>query len=68
MSEPRLSREALETVYERLAEALDKAGERNETVLLAKLVLLLAEEIGDAGPVLRALAAAQANLGGGEEP
>lgn len=37
----------LETVYERLAEAIDAAGPEKETLLLAKLALLLAEALGD---------------------
>lgn len=37
----------LETVYERLAEAIDATGPEKETLLLAKLALLLAEALGD---------------------
>jgi hypothetical protein len=53
--------DALEQVYEALATELDAAGDRRE-LLLAKLALLMAEEIGDAGRVIALLKAAAANL------
>jgi sulfur relay (sulfurtransferase) complex TusBCD TusD component (DsrE family) len=50
--------ENLERSYAALAEALDKAGEKNETLFLAKLALLLANEMADPGGFERALQAA----------
>ena len=38
----------LEAIYERLAEAIDKAGPGKSEVFLTKLVLALANEVGDA--------------------
>ena len=37
----------LEALWERLAEAIDEAGPERERLMLAKLALLLAEELGD---------------------
>lgn len=37
----------LEVVYEHLAAAIDSAGEEKSEVFLAKVVLLLAERLGD---------------------
>lgn len=39
----------LENLYDELAQAIDTAGPDHETVFLAKLVLRLAQELGDAG-------------------
>lgn len=51
----------LETVYEALAQQLDRVGEENGNILLAKLALLLAHQINDVSLVLEAIdAAAQA--------
>lgn len=52
---------ALETVYDELAEAVDRAGDRRE-LLLAKLALLLAHEVGDHARVSALIAAAEADL------
>lgn len=52
----------LETVYERLAEAIDQAGPEHSELLLARLVLLLAEAQQDSGPVLAAIDSALAGL------
>jgi hypothetical protein len=41
----------LEATYDRLAEAVDAAGPGKRELLLAKLALLLAEELGDADRV-----------------
>jgi hypothetical protein len=38
----------LETVYDSLAEAIDKAGEQNAMLFLVKLALLNARQIGNA--------------------
>ena len=45
----------LETVYEKLATAIDAAGAEKAPVYLAKLVLLLSDQIGDPQKVLRAI-------------
>ena len=47
-----MSVSTLETVYERLAQAIDEAGREKETILLAKLALLLAERLDDPDIVL----------------
>ncbi|MAS03837.1 MAG: DUF2783 domain-containing protein [Ahrensia sp.] len=47
-----MSISTLETVYERLAQAIDEAGRDRETMLLAKLTLLLAERLDDPDSVL----------------
>ncbi len=52
----------LEAVYEALAETLDGVPPDRRELFLTKLALLLANELDDAAPVLKALAAAQANL------
>lgn len=53
--------EDLEQVYEALAVELDAAGAKRD-LLLAKLALLMAEEIGDAERVIALVKAAAANL------
>ena len=42
----------LETVYERLATAIDQSGEDKSALMLAKLSLLMARDIGNADRVL----------------
>ncbi len=42
-----LSLPGLEATYDRLAEAMDAAGEGRSELMLTKLVLLLAQELGD---------------------
>jgi len=42
----------LETVYERLATAIDQSGEEKSALMLAKLSLLMARDIGNADRVL----------------
>lgn len=37
----------LETVYEQLAEAIDRAGEANEALFLTKLVMVMAQRAGE---------------------
>ena len=49
----------LEKVYETVATSIDAAGSDGAEVFLAKLVLLLAREIGDADRVLTLVAEAQ---------
>ena len=45
----------LEAVYEKLATAIDAAGADKAPVYLAKLVLLLSDQIGDPQMVLHAI-------------
>lgn len=52
--------EAMERVYDRLADAIDRAGPDNEAVFLTKLVLLMAHQ---AGPTLDVEACMDAALG-----
>ncbi len=54
----------LEAVYEAVAKAIDAAGPNGSEVFLAKLVLLLAREIGDAERVLALVARAQVGASG----
>ncbi|PLW82407.1 hypothetical protein CWI75_11635 [Kineobactrum sediminis] len=51
----------LEQVYDLLAEAIDQVGPERETLLLAKLSLLLAHHIPDISLVSEAIATALAN-------
>ncbi|WP_417476156.1 hypothetical protein [Leisingera sp.] len=53
----------LEAVYEALARALDAAGQEQHTVLLAKLVLMLAHDLDDPDLVSRRIGEAGQNLG-----
>jgi len=43
-----LNFDQLETLYDELATAIDTAGAEQESVFLAKLVLMLAQEFGNA--------------------
>lgn len=52
----------LEATYDRLAEAIDAAGEDHSEKMLVKLVLLLAQDLGDADCVAALIATAQADL------
>lgn len=54
--------EDFENVYERLASAIDRAGPDNEALFLAKLVLLLAQCLGDAAVVATSIEAALRDL------
>lgn len=51
----------LEAVYDQLAEAVDRAGDRRE-LLLAKLALLLAHALGDPARITALIATAEADL------
>ena len=53
-----LSIEANERLYDALAQAIDAVGPDQESLLLTKLVLLLANHIGDEPAVNQALALA----------
>jgi hypothetical protein len=52
----------LEALWERLAEAIDGVGPEFTPLFLAKLALLLGNEIGDASTVARLIDAAQRDL------
>ncbi len=54
--------EQLEHVYEHLATAIDRAGPEHEALFLAKLVLALAHELGDATTVKRCMDMAAQDL------
>lgn len=53
----------LETVYERIADALDALPEEQERLFLAKLCLALAHRLPDAHAVAQAIDEAKADLG-----
>lgn len=52
----------LEKVYDTLAEGIDRATPAKSEIFLAKLALLLANEIGDAGVVKKAVDVALQDL------
>lgn len=52
----------LETVYDQLATAIDAVGSEKSELLLVKLALLAANQLGDAGQFAEMLAAAQRDL------
>lgn len=52
----------LERVYDLIAAAIDRVGPERESLLLAKLALLLADEVGDYDAVAAAVAAAERDL------
>ena len=54
--------EQLEIIYERLADAIDRAGRENEALFLTKLVLLLAQRQEDAAVVTASIEAAMRDL------
>ena len=58
-----LSVEANERLYDALAEAIDRVGAGHEAPHLIKLVLLLANRLGDAGAVEEAVAEAFEPIG-----
>jgi hypothetical protein len=51
-----------EQAYEALAEAIDRAGPRNESLFLAKLALTLANQSGSVGPFRDAIEIALRDL------
>ena len=57
-----LAVEDLEAVWERLAEALDRAGPEREALFLSKLAVLLADTLGDRARVERLIEAALEDL------
>jgi len=58
----------IEDVYTALAEGIDRHGPEASEMFLAKVVLLLAEETGDADRVLRVIDDAQRNMTGMRAP
>ena len=63
MDKDKLDFVELEQVYERLADALDEVGQDKADIFLAKIVMLLARDVGDLGKVTEAIASAKADLG-----
>ncbi len=57
-----LAVEDLEAVWERLAEAVDRAGPERQALFLAKLAVLLADALGDRARVERLMEAALEDL------
>ena len=57
-----LAVDGLEAVWERLAEAVDRAGPDRDRLMLAKLALLFAEALGDAGRAAALIEQAVADL------
>jgi len=57
-----LTESDVETLYETLAKAIDRAGPDKEAIFLAKLALLLAREIGDLDDVTRLVAVSLRDL------
>jgi hypothetical protein len=57
-----LAVEDLEAVWERLAEAVDRAGPEREALFLSKLAVLLADALGDRARVERLIEAALEDL------
>jgi hypothetical protein len=62
MSEPTLSIDGLETVYDALATAIDQAGPDKAQLFLVKLALLNANALGDALLVQQQIATALLDL------
>lgn len=52
----------LEATYDRLAEAIDAAGPEKSELMLVKLALLLAQDLGDANRVADLIHAASTDL------
>ena len=59
---PELSIGGLETVYDQLASAIDAVGQDKSELLLVKLALLAAQQIGDEQVVADLIARAQKDL------
>ena len=62
-----MSDKTLEDVYAALAEGIDAAGRDKEAMFLAKVALLLAQELAHPGRALELIAAAQTNMDGMRE-
>lgn len=68
MSPPPLAFEAMERLYENLADAVDRAGPDNEALFLTKLVLVMAHRAGTSLDMDEAIATALARLGEAAKP
>ena len=62
MTAPALTLPDLETVYDRLAHAIDQAGPDQAELFLVKLALLNAQALGDAATVQRHIQSALQDL------
>lgn len=62
MSTPTLKLPGLEAVYDALAQAIDQAGPERTELLLVKLALLAANQLGDARQFGEMIAAARQDL------
>lgn len=62
MSSPAFSAEARDRIYAECARAISEAGAAREPLFLARLALLLFEEVGDEARCRRALRAALEDL------
>lgn len=58
----RLADGVIETLFDQLSQAVDRAGPEGETLFLAKLALLMAEEIGDPARIAALIAAAETGI------
>ena len=56
----------LEALFEELAETLDRLDPARHSLYLAKLTLLLAERVGDADAIRKAMETARLQLDGGD--
>ena len=59
-----MTAKTMEDVYSALAEGIDAVGRENESMFLAKVALLLAQEFAHPQRALELIAAAQKNLEG----
>jgi len=59
MSNTRLTEAERDEAYTLICAAISEAGEQRESLFLARLCLLLAEEVGDAARIGAAIAAAK---------
>jgi len=57
-----LSVDDLERVYDSLAEAIDNVGPEKEALFLAKLVLILANDLGDRARILADIEMAERDI------
>ncbi len=62
MLDKKLSNEEIENIYDALYQAIDQAGPDQEAKMLAKLALILANQLGDSEQALSAIQIAQRDL------
>lgn len=62
MENRELSTADIEEIYDALAQSLDRVGTEQESKMLAKLALLLSNQLGDKQAVLAALRVAESDL------